>query len=534
MTFAAPMLLLGLGLALPLIAAYLVRRRRRLVRVPSVLPWQRVAISRARNRRFRFLTRLLSLLAMLAAVIALVMASARPTLAGGEPPLAIVVDLSASMGTRDHGPLAEAIDEIERELQSTRPILLIGAGAEPERLAGPTRDSALLAAGLARLQTEHGGADLAGAVALARSLREGATVAVYHDGETDLALLPGRVIERRFGEHRSNVGITAFAARPADDARSDDDREVLVGVAASRGDARSVRVEIGTEDVVLAAEEVNVEPGGEVDVRFRVQLSADALWARIDAPEGDALANDNEATLSLSERELRPHFHAEDETDAFFARRALEAAGSTLTDDLDGAGVVVRVGPPSRPVDRPLLILGGEASEEARWPDGVSPLTTLAGDAAALRSVEGEHPVTRGVSLDGVTILRANAIDPGEGIALVELDGEGAGGTVVAAGGSGQSRWVYLGLSPNGSDVVLRVAYPLLVANALAWLGGASEVAIAETSPRSEVALDVAETASTLATTTPPVLPPLPVMLAILGALLLALEGYAYQRRWVG
>ena len=92
----------------------------------------------------------------------------------------------------------------------------------------------------------------------------------------------------------------------------------------------------------------------------------------------------------------------------------------------------------------------------------------------------------------------------------------------------------YVGLEPDGSDVVLRVAYPVLVASAIAWLGGASETVIAQTPPVSEVRLAVAETEGpTLGAASTWGIPSLPVWLGVLAALLLMLEGFAYQRRWV-
>ena len=46
------------------------------------------------------------------------------------------------------------------------------------------------------------------------------------------------------------------------------------------------------------------------------------------------------------------------------------------------------------------------------------------------------------------------------------------GGTVMIAGGAGRSAWVYHGAEPAKSDLVLRVAFPVVVANALHFVTG--------------------------------------------------------------
>lgn len=545
MTFAQPMFLAALALLLPLLIAYLVRRRRNLVRVPSTLRWRVVAVSKHRNKRFRFLSRLLSLLALVVAIWALGFAAARPMLSGSGETLAIVIDVSASMGTRDEGPLEEALDTAEDLIGSRSPrdrIVVIAAGERPLRLAGPTHESGPLARALDAIQPQRGSADVAGALQLASSLlasESDARIVLLHDGATDLAAQRLEVSERRFGVVRNNLGVTAFAARPARDAQSDDDREILVGVTAAGTEARRVRVWIEAEGVVLGEEQVEVPGGEEHELRFRTQLPIDALHVHVEGLDGfdDAVSGDDSSTLDLGDRAI-PSVHVAGEAEGsarFFAERALRAAGiDRIADAPNDATVSVSLGAPARRPERPQLILGGRSEATGRWPTDVDALGVLEGDAAVFRSLEPDHPVTRGVELDGVTIVRAMAIDPGRGVPLVELDGSGEGGTVVAAGGAGRERWVYIGLEPDGSDVVLRVAYPVLVANALAWLGGASETVIAQTPPVSEARLAVAETEGpTLASATSWGIPSLPVWLGVLAALLLALEGFAYQRRWV-
>lgn len=551
MSFRDPTLLAGLLLLLPVLIAFLVRRRRRVVEVPSVLRWRTVGRARHRAKRFRNLHRLLALLACVAAVWALVVAAAGPGGFGSAQTTWYVVDVSPSMGDREDGPLADAIDLLEQRIALRAPNAHIGivtSGPEPERLAGPTTDGLLLDAAVARL-ARSARSDLRGALQLADRLAgDDATVVLLHDGgDADIAATAGLqhdVRSQLFGQGRENLGITALAARPMADAESDAAREVVVAVAAAGERARRARVRVEADGASLLDQPVEVPAGDEALVRVRLDLRASELVATVAPLDelGDDLRADDRATLALGATEPpRVQLQGGDADDGahFFARRAIEASGAQVLDDAaEEPDVVVWLGAPSAREGRPTLILGAAPAESEaegtppaeRWPRGVRGGAPMEGGATALRAVADAHPITRGVQLDGVTVLRARALElEGETRALVELDG----GPVVAAGGEGHARFAALALEPGDSDVVLRVAYPLLVSNALAWLRGGAEQQRASTPTPAEVALRPPTMPATLtsaeALPSLPV-PPLPVAFALLAALLLALEGWAYQR----
>ncbi|MCB9632745.1 MAG: VWA domain-containing protein [Sandaracinus sp.] len=567
MTFVAPLFLLVLALAVPVIVAFLVKRRRQMVVVPSILRWQALAIAKHRSRRFKNLARLVALLACVAAVLALGMAAARPRLLGDGALTVVVVDVSPSMGTLEHGPLSDAADRLRDLAASMGPrdrVAVFAAGEAPRRLLAPTNDPARVRES-ASLLVPEAHAMLEPTLALARALADdagNARVVLLHDGGSHVAM--GGIREERFGaDRRANVGLTLFAARPAPNASSDDERDVLVSVAAAGDATRRVRVRLRAGDVDLGHRDLDVPAGEEADARFRLRLPLTHLSAELTPLDGlgDDLPSDDRAELALSAVSAPPvrwmaaplegdEPHA---TRRHFAEHALRAAGVTELEALEGdapdESVVVSFGAPARRVQRPMLILGGVepppdtsqriAAPRAFWPEGVRGLGALEGAATTLHRVDDDHPLLRGVELDGTTIVRAHAIDPGDGIPLVELDGNvdesgtRTGGVVVAAGGEGPGRWVYVGLDPEGSDVVLRVAYPLLVSSALAWLSGSSRTELAPTPTRAEVALEVDETSHPRFEAPGFGLPPLPWILAALAALLLAAEGLAYARRVV-
>jgi hypothetical protein len=187
---------------------------------------------------------------------------------------------------------------------------------------------------------------------------------------------------------------------------------------------------------------------------------------------------------------------------------------------------------PIRSLDVPALYLG---TRTGALP--FSGLREVQKEGTRLRSLDARDPLLRGVALDGVTIEHATVAAPPPGArALVDLDG----GTVVLAGGAGGRAFVYLGIDPARSDLVLRVAFPVLVANALHALAGAADVVAADTVARAEIALPDAsvpgavadlhdqepEVRSLAARLRPSLL------LAILGVALLALEAWGWRKGW--
>ncbi|HVY45271.1 MAG TPA: hypothetical protein VHB21_05300, partial [Minicystis sp.] len=340
---------------------------------------------------------------------------------------------------------------------------------------------------------------------------------------------------------RDNLGVAALASRPA--RGTDDERDVLVAVATSSDRSRRARVTVTAEGREIAAQVVDVPAHGEADVHARVLAAARRVAARVEPADGvtDALAADDAAELATDVRPKPRVVVVGNAVDAaspaaFFVDKAVEAAGvsglvhatpDTTKAMLDGVDVVVALeqGPAVRP-SVPTLYVG---TRHGALP--VTGLRDVTGDAAHLRSLEAHDPLLRGVALDGVTIEHATAIDlPAGARGLVDLDG----GTVVASGGAGASRFVYLGIDPSRSDLALRVAFPVLVANALHELSGAGDVVTADTVARSEIALAEVETAPVAIEPTPrwrlPIAPA--GALALFGAVLLALEAWAWRKGW--
>jgi hypothetical protein len=566
MMFAAPRILVALGLLAPVLIAFLVRRRRNTVRVPSTLLFRLAAKTTAPNRRIRWLRRAASLVACLLAVAALVVAAARPSPRNRGETTAIVVDVSASMGAgAASSPLVEARRFASRLVGSAGPgdrFLLLGAGAIPTRLAGPIEPGPELDEALAGLAVERGGADREAAIDLAADLLAGSAVpriVLLHDGGESLGDggsqhrgIPVR--ERVFAPRaRENLGVTAFATRAPFDAANDEEREALISIATSSDHARAARIIVSVEGHEIARRSLQIPANGEAEARVRVRAAATRITARVEAEDGiaDALAADDEAALTEATHPLPRVLLIGRGTPAgdaagFFVEKAIQAAGVREIMDLDPnlarrgdplaapiapqpGDIVVALGVgPERAVTVPALYLGtGLGALPVRG------LSDLEGDRTRLRSMATSDALLRGVALDGLTIGHAKKADVPTGArSLVELDG----GATLLAGGAGQSAWIWSGIEPAASDLVLRVAFPVLITNALHSLGGASNVAVADTVARSEVALRLAKIEAETAEIEPDApfrmgVSPAAVLAAI-AALLLGLEAWTFRKGW--
>ena len=565
MIFAAPRILFALALLVPVLVAFLVRRRRHTVRVPSTLLFRLAARATAPTRRIRWLRRVASLSACLLAVAALVLAAARPSPRTRGETTAIVIDVSASMGAGPlRSPLEQARRFASRLVGGAGPgdrFLILAAGAAPVRLAGPIERGPSLDEALAGITLERGGADREAALDLAAELHEGSPeprIVLLHDGGASLGdsgserrRVPVR--ERVFTPPaRENLGVSSFSMRAPADAASDEEREALIVVASSSEHPRAARIIVSVEGQELVRRKVEIPAGGEAEARVRVRASATRITARVEAEDGiaDALTADDEASLTEASRPLPRVLllgaAQGSEAGEFFVEKAIQAAGvreivaldSTFTrrDGADRAplspepgDIVVALGVgPNRAASVPALYLGTQTGSLP-----VSGLVDLHEDGTRLRSVAASDALLRGVALDGLTIGHARKADvPSGARSLVELDG----GAALIAGGAGRDAWIWAGIEPAASDIVLRVAFPVLIANALHALGGSPRAAVADTVAVREIALRQAKVEPGTAEIEPDAPWRMGVspawVLAAIAALLLGVEAWTFRKGW--
>lgn len=469
MRFDAPATLWGL-LVLPLIVLlYMLRARRQDVPVSTLILWRRARADLAASRPARRLERSLLLVAQLLATSLIVLALARPQLTlpgrGGEP-VVLVLDTSASMQAVDVAPsrFAAAVRAARDAATAAQgPVMVITAGARPV-IAVPFADPPAVHSALGRLRPTDGPGRLDQAITLALGQRAGGMrprVEVFTDRAG--AAIPG-VTYHVVGTGARNLGITGLHV----------EREaagsVLVVQVHNAGDRpERVPVMVTLGDRRIAERTLRVNAGAVASLTLPV---TGAGVARVELGVQDLLAVDNVASALVGAPP--PRVIVAGAADRVLAEvlaaipvRTI-AAQRVSPEALATADVVILNRTP--PVELPpgnYLLLGTTAPN----------LPLAVGGTVRAPQVlrwSSRHPVMRYVDPGEVTIGEAVRLLPRGGEVLVE----GEVPLLWAYEGDGL-RALVLAFPLDQSDLPLRVAFPILMSNALSWLSGAERLYVA-------------------------------------------------------
>jgi hypothetical protein len=287
------------------------------------------------------------------------------------------------------------------------------------------------------------------------------------------------------GRRGGNVGIISFAARrvPADPSAV----EAALIVQNFGARPASVAVEISAGDATVERERLELAPGERRRHELPNVFAPDArLRARLLVPDDDELALDD---LAYAVVPPMPH------------RRILRVGGPDLY--LDGA--LLSLGS-TVTVDR--LAPADAEAQRARWPDydlvvfdGVAPASppdrgrflfidphgpgSPFADRGAVRDpviadVRRDHPLARQLDLGDVNIASARRL----GLAAGDVAVAGSFGVpLLIARERPGLRVAAISFDPRRSDLPMRPAFPLLIANALAWAGPKADDTAIEAPP---------------------------------------------------
>lgn len=473
MTLAAPQALWLLSLVPVVIALHYLRARRRQRPVAALFLWRSAQQAAARKRRFSP-TWLLALQLLFVVASAVAMAGPRKA-AEGENPLVIVVDASASMSAvgASGSRLDLAREEASARLAGRRSVALIRAGATA-RLLTPIESSAPeRIAALAQVLALDPSADLPAAVELGRSLLPDADVVVITDRAAEL----GRAEVVVVGEPVENVGIAAFDVGVG---------QAFVSVVASGRLPEEVTVGLFAGSEELARSTLLVPAGGSSSFTFPLlddpSRPTGILEARILSPASDALALDDLAfagqrTLTVVSEDLYAPL--------IRALQALPNARVYGSSDATRQAADLRV--VSRNAPDPQAILDEFApSANSAVSYVVIPPPASAPLYQVVRSQDRTDPLMRFVELEDAVVGLDPAAEPW-------IDAPGTGWHVLARSDdlrpllrvhrSATGSVLQFAFHPSQSDVVLRPAFPALIANWLSAVGATPRVRLGETLP---------------------------------------------------
>jgi hypothetical protein len=482
-TFAAPLALLALLLVPLVILLHTIAARWTSRDVSSLAFWEEALRDMRTSLRIRRLLRSLALLAAVLAVATLAVGLARPLVGarGGAVTgdTVLVLDVTASMGARSGG--ATRYDEAKEEalrlvagLRRGARMCVVTAGRAPRVLVAFTDDrEALRRAIRGSSATDEPGAP-ADSLLFALGLREPGRAArvvfvtdgafsTYGDADPDRTGV--RVVT--VGGPAENAGITAMSFRRT----AAGGAELFVSIAASGGGPRTVPLVVTAGGKPVLRREVPIGGTGPVSVSVPWEgPTAGRVTARIEA--ADALAADDTAyAVFAPAKSLRVLLVGR--SDGFLEAALSRFPGVLLrrvdaVDPIDGArelegyDLAVFDGGNPPPVERGNVLVFGVV------PPGLPIEARGVVTAPRFVSWDRNHPLLESLALGPVVIERALQAVTGAGVKVIARSRDAP---LIATWEREDLRVLFVAFQPSQSqsDLPLRAAFPLFVANALSW-----------------------------------------------------------------
>lgn len=492
MGFAHPIMLAFLGLFLPVIALYLLKQRRRRVRVATLLFWDKILKDEQTVTSLARLRKLLSLLLQLLFIALLVLALARPLVSDtitGARRIVLFLDTSASMlvregdGVRFDEAKSRALNLVKGLAQGDT-MMLVTVDQHPAVVRPFTNSKRELEAAIETLSPAHTETDFAAALEILDRLpesRQDTQVYLVTDGAfPPVAYTPGEDLQfayLRVGETGDNVGITKFQARPLPD--SPRDFQVHLEVANETSQTVTAELEFRLNGALTDAWELTLPPRDSVQHRFsQYSATGGAIEVFLDFP--DAFPMDNRAfgrlaplspiKVQLVMEEGNLFLESALLTDQNVALEVVNPAEAKPTENYDVT--VWTAAPPNKTP-------AGNSVFVHHWPPDLGIVAEGELKSPLITEWERNHPINRHLALQNVTIRSARKITAPDSflplirsfndplLLLQESKPANAG-----AEARKERKVLVFAFDPLATDLPLRVAFPILIANAVHYLQG--------------------------------------------------------------
>jgi Ca-activated chloride channel family protein len=311
-----------------IILLYLLKVRRREVRVPAKFLFPAITTDVRANALFQRLRPNLLLFLQLLAALLLLTALARPMIqAKGLPGQSvIVVDTSASMQATDVSPsrLEAAKNRLRRFVQELNPgeqLAIIEAGAQVRVLASLTSDKQKLLNAISQIQPTDTAGNLDEALRLAAALvgkSNESRIVLLSDGAfppvSDFSAGSAKLIFESLGASGDNLAITAMDVQERTGGL-----EWFVGIRNFGSQPKKAILEFYAGDKLVDARPITVEAGQTIGQTLTARQLPEPLEARLKVD--DALASDNRAfRVGVAQKPIRVLLVGEGN---FFLERAL-------------------------------------------------------------------------------------------------------------------------------------------------------------------------------------------------------------------
>ncbi|MFN4032489.1 MAG: vWA domain-containing protein [Fimbriimonadales bacterium] len=464
-----------------IILLYLLKVRRREVRVPAKFLFPPITTDVRANALFQKLRPNLLLFLQLLAAFLVLAALARPMIqAKGLPGQSvIVVDNSASMQATDAAPtrLDAAKNRLRRFVQELNPgeqLAIIEAGAQVRVLSPLTSDKQKLLRAIDQIQPTDTAGNLDEALRLAAALvgKSGESrVVLLSDGAfpsvSDFSAGSAKLIFESLGNSGENLAITAMDVQERNGGF-----EWFVGIRNFGSQSKQAILEFYANGKLIDARSITVEAGKTVGQTLTARQLQEPLEARLKTD--DALESDNRAfRVGVMQKPIRVLIVGEGN---FFLERALalepnvqlskapSVPESERGERVGGGEFDLIIFDRTTPVPvkaRTVMVIKAQGG----------PIAELGAPVRTPRVAlwERDHPLMRYLELGNLLIDNAPRLKPAP---WAKVLAESQQTPLIVAGEHQNRRWVGVGWDLLESDFPLQPAFPIFVANMLRWAVG--------------------------------------------------------------
>jgi hypothetical protein len=478
MTYQQPDALWLLGLIPLVVILHLLRAAANRQLVPSAFLWRELGRDPEVARRWRPPRPTLVLLLQILAITAAAFALSMPRLT--TPPgrhVVVVLDASGSMLATDERPTRfdEAVRRARLLLATLAPTdvaTIVRAGPRPRPVATAV-DSVAAQGALGQVRPGGGTAAMREALFVASDLARrqqdrAAEIVVYSDGAfTDPGDLSALGVTTRFeivGRETANRAVTGLsvARQPGGPGT-----QSAVARLANYGDQPArVGLSLFVDDVLSDRRDVDLAAKGQTVAAFEVPAGVRRVAVKLSG--GDALAADDFAEVSVDIGFVRRVLLVTRRPEAL--ERALKAIPDLKVDtvspdryDGSGAEIVVLDGvvPPTLPSGQ-LIVVNPPPDQK---------LLPIRNEIQGVQfsDFDPRHPLLQAIDLSAVRLAKAT---PFQTPSWARVVAEAPGGPLILEGRETGRSVIGLGFEPSASGIDRMIAFPLLVANAVSFLGG--------------------------------------------------------------
>lgn len=478
MTFLQPAALWLLGLIPLVVLLHLLRAAADRRLVPSAFLWRELGRDPEVARRWRpprpTLVLLLQIMAVAAAAFALSMP--RVTTPPGRH-VVIVLDASGSMLSTDERPTRfdEAVRRARVLLATLTPTdvaTIVRAGPRPRAVATEI-DSIAAQGALGEVRPGGGVAAMREALFVAsdlarRSENRAAEIVVLSDGAFvdpgDLSALGVATRFETIGRETANRAVTSLSV--ARQPGGPGTQSAIARLANYGEQPARVGLSLFVDDVLSDRRDVDLAAKGQTVAAFDVPAGVRRVAVKLAG--GDLLPADDVAEVSVDIGFVRRVLLVTRRPEAL--ERALKAIPDLQVDtvspdkyDGSGAEIVVLDGVVPSTLPSGQLIVVNPPTGQQLLPVGPEI------QGVQFSDFDPRHPLLQAVDLSAVRLAKAT---PFQTPPWARVVAEAPGGPLILEGRDAGRSVIGLGFEPSGSGIDRMIAFPLLVANAISFLGG--------------------------------------------------------------